>query len=253
MSTESFGILDGQVAIVTGASSGSGAATAKALAEQGANVVLAARRESELKTVAKEIETTGATAIVIPTDMTDEADIDTLVQSVRERFETIDILVNNAGIALIEPVERAHRSNVRQMIEVNLLGVMNLTTAVLPVMQEQDAGHIVTVSSTAGRTASANMSGYNASKFGVNGFTEALRQEVTTQGIRTTLIEPGAVDTEFSSHIPDNEVRSAIEDRLFTSIKPLQPEDIARSIVFAVTQPQHVSVNEILIRPTDQQ
>ena len=253
MSTDPSSDLDGQVAIVTGASSGIGEATAEALASRGASVVLAARREEELDALATQIESDGGTALSVPTDVTDEGDIDALVDATVDAFGSIDILVNNAGVMLLEPVERADRENFRQMVEVNLLGLMNLTHAALPVMQEQDAGHVVNVSSTAGRNANANSSGYNATKFGVNAFTEALRQEVTTEGVRTTIIEPGAVDTELPDHIPDDEIKEQLEEGLLDSMTPLQSEDIARAITYAVTQPQHVSVNEMLVRPTDQQ
>lgn len=253
MAAEFGSELDEKVAIVTGASSGIGEATAKALASRGASVVLAARRGDELKTLADQIESAGGDALPVPTDVTEVDDIDALVDVTLEEFDSIDVLVNNAGVMLLEPVERADRGNFRQMVEVNLLGLMNLSHAVLPVMQEQDVGHIVNVSSTAGRDANANNSGYSATKFGVNAFTEALRQEVTTEGIRTTLIEPGAVETELQEHIPDEEVKEQIEDGFLDSITPLQSEDIARGIAYAVTQPQHVNVNEMLIRPTDQQ
>jgi NADP-dependent 3-hydroxy acid dehydrogenase YdfG len=253
MSTEFGSELDEQVAIITGASSGIGEATASALAAQGASVVLAARREDELEALADQIESAGGDTLSVPTDITNEDDIDALVEATLEEFGSIDVLVNNAGVMLLEPVERADRENFRQMVEVNLLGLMNLSHAVLPVMQDQGAGHIVNVSSTAGRDANANNSGYSATKFGVNAFTEALRQEVTTEGIRTTIIEPGTVETELQEHIPDEEVKEQVEDGLLGSITPLEGEDIARGIAYAVTQPQHVNVNEMLIRPTDQQ
>ncbi|QCS44586.1 SDR family NAD(P)-dependent oxidoreductase [Natrinema versiforme] len=245
--------LAGQVAIVTGASSGIGEATAEALASRGASVVLAARRKKELEALAGQIESAGGEALSVPTDLTAKDDIDNLVETTTDEYGRIDILVNNAGVMLLEPVERADRENFRQMIEVNLLGLMNLTHATLPVMQEQDAGHIVNVSSTAGRDAIANNGGYAATKFGVNAFSESLRQEVTTEGIRTTIIEPGAVETELQEHIPDDEIKEQIEEGFLESITPLQSEDIADAIAYAVTRPQHVSVNEMLIRPTDQQ
>lgn len=250
MSVEFGSELDEQVAIVTGASSGIGEATAHALATQGASVVVAARREDELEALANEIETDGGEALAVPTDVTDEDDIDALVETTLDEFDSVDVLVNCAGVMLLEPVDQADRGNFRQMVEVNLMGVMNLTHAVLPVMQDQDAGHIVNVSSLAGRQAGTNNSAYSATKFGVNAFTESLRQEVTAEGIRTTIIEPGAVETELSEHIPNDEVREGIEEGFFPSITPLQGEDIARGIAYAVTQPQHVNVNEMLIRPT---
>jgi NADP-dependent 3-hydroxy acid dehydrogenase YdfG len=245
--------LAGEVAIVTGASSGIGEATAESLASRGASVVLAARRADELEAVAERIRTDGGEALVVPTDVTEDDDIDALVAETVDEFETIDILVNNAGVMLLEPLESADRDNLRQMIEVNLLGLMNLTHAALPTMQAQDSGHIVNISSTAGRRAGAKSSGYNATKFGVNAFTEAVRQEVTTDGIRTTIIEPGAVDTELQEHIPDEEIKQQIEEGMIESMTPLESDDIARAIIYAVTQPQHVNVNELLVRPTDQQ
>jgi NADP-dependent 3-hydroxy acid dehydrogenase YdfG len=243
------GPLTDAVAIVTGASSGIGEATAEALAEAGAHVVLAARRVDELEAVADRIETAGGDALVVPTDVTVEADIDDLVAATTEAYGRIDVLVNNAGVMLVEPLERADRSNFRQMVEVNLLGLMNLTHAVLPVMQEQGSGHVVNVSSVAGRFASENFSGYNATKFGVNGFTEALREEVTTEGIRTTVIEPGAVETELPTHITDERILERFAEM---DLPTLDPDDVARSIVYATSQPEGVSVNELLIRPTGQ-
>ncbi|WP_323174129.1 SDR family NAD(P)-dependent oxidoreductase [Natrialba sp. PRR66] len=252
MSAELGSELDGQVAIVTGASSGIGEATASALAQRGANIVLAARRVDELEALANDIESDGGEALAVPTDVTSEDDIDSLVETTLNEFGSIDVLVNNAGVMLLEPVARADRANFRQMVEVNLLGLMNLTHAVLPVMQDQATGHIVNISSTSGRQATANSSGYNATKFGVNAFTEALRQEVTAEGIRTTIIEPGVVETELKDHIPDEGVKEQLEEYVFSGMTALQSEDIARGVAYAVTQPQHVSVNEMLIRPTDQ-
>lgn len=244
--------LDGSVALVTGASSGIGDATVKALANEGASVALAARRKPQLHDLADRIEADGGDALVVPTDVTDENDVQEMVETTHEEFGRLDILVNNAGVMLLEPVKSADTDNFRQMVEVNLMGLMNATHAVLPILQEQGQGHIVNVSSVAGRQASTNSSGYNATKFGVNGFTEALRQEITQEGIRTTLIEPGVVDTELQDHIPDENAKESIEEWV-EAMSPLTSEDIARSIHYAVTQPQHVSVNEILIRPTQQQ
>ncbi|WP_435365311.1 SDR family oxidoreductase [Haloarchaeobius sp. DYHT-AS-18] len=242
--------LDDDVAIVTGASSGIGEATAEALAAAGATVVLAARRLDELETLADRIESDGGDALVVQTDVTEEDDIDDLVETTTDEFGRIDILVNNAGVMLLEPLERAERSNLRQMVEVNLLGLMNLTHAVLPTMQEQGTGHVVNVSSVAGRRARANVSGYNATKFGVNAFTEAVRQEVTTENIRTTIIEPGAVETELPTHITDEQM---LEQLAEMEMPTLAPDDIARSIVYATTQPEHVNVAELMVMPTGQE
>ena len=242
--------LTDQVALVTGASSGIGEATAEALAANGASVALAARREDEL---ADRIESDGGDALVIPTDVIDESQVETMVETAHEESGRLDILVDNAGVMLLERVEDADTGYFRQMAEVNLLGLMNATHAALPIMQDQGEGHVVNLSSVAGRKAYAGSSAYNATKFGVNGFTEALRQEVTGNSrIRTTLIEPGAVDTELPDHIPSNDQQEQIQG-MMESIAPLTGEDIARSILYAVTQPPHVDVNEILIRPTEQE
>ncbi|SER74705.1 SDR family oxidoreductase [Natrinema salaciae] len=241
--------LTESVAIVTGASSGIGAATATALAAEGATVVLAARRVDKLEALADRIETDGGDALVVQTDVTDEDDIDSLVQTVTDEYERIDILVNNAGVMLLEPLERADRSNFRQMVEVNLIGLMNLTHAVVPIMREQGEGHVVNVSSVAGRMTNAFSSGYNATKFGVNGFTDAVRKEVSADGVRTTIIEPGAVDTELPTHIPDDQVLEQFSEM---DLPTLEADDIARAITYATTQPQHVDINEMLIRPTGQ-
>jgi NADP-dependent 3-hydroxy acid dehydrogenase YdfG len=244
--------LDGDVALVTGASSGIGEATAKALADAGAGVALAARRESELEAVADRIDADGGEALVVPTDVTDEEQVAAMVETTVSELGGLDILVNNAGVMLLEAVEDADTDDWRRMVEVNLLGPMNATKTALPVMQEQGGGHIVNVSSVAGRRASSTASGYNATKFGLNGFTEAFRQEVTDDGIRTTLVEPGLVETELQEHIPDAEIKAQTEEWV-ASMDALQPEDIARSIRFAASQPQHVSLNELLIRPTQQE
>jgi NADP-dependent 3-hydroxy acid dehydrogenase YdfG len=243
------GYLSDSVAIVTGASSGIGEATAQALANEGARVVLAARRVDELKALADRITTEGGDALVVETDVTEEDDIDALVDTTMDEYGRIDVLVNNAGVMLLEPLERADRSNLRQMVEVNLLGLMNLTHAVVPTMQQQDTGHVVNVSSIAGRETMANGSGYNATKFGVTAFTDAIRQELSPQDIRTTVIEPGAVDTELPTHIPDEQLLEQLSE---VDIPTLAPEDIARGIVYATNQPEHVDVNELMIRPTGQ-
>ncbi|SEO35735.1 hypothetical protein SAMN04487948_10242 [Halogranum amylolyticum] len=245
--------LDDTAALVTGASSGIGESTAEALAEAGASVALAARREDELEQLADRIESDGGEALVVPTDVTDEAEIQEMVDRTYEEFGSLDILVNNAGVMLLERVEDADIDNFRQMVEVNLLGLMNVTHTALPIMQKQGEGHVVNVSSVAGRKAYAGSSGYNATKFGVNGFSEALREEVTGENdIRVTLIEPGFVDTELAEHIPDDEQQEQAEEAL-EAMDALTPDDIARSIAYAVGQPSHVDVNEILIRPTDQE
>jgi NADP-dependent 3-hydroxy acid dehydrogenase YdfG len=175
-----------------------------------------------------------------------------MVETTVAELGRLNVLVNNAGVMLLEAVTDADTDDWRRMVEVNLPGLMNATHAALPVMEDRGSGHVVTVSSVAGRQASATASGYNATKFGVNGFTGAFRQEVVDESIRTTVVEPGLVETELKDHIPDEEIRAETE-RWLDSLEPPSPEDVARSIRFAVSQPDHVSVNELLIRPTEQE
>ncbi|MBD2341944.1 SDR family NAD(P)-dependent oxidoreductase [Calothrix sp. FACHB-156] len=246
------GKLDSKVAIVTGASSGIGEATAIALAAEGATVVLAARRGDRLNALAEKIATIGGKALPIITDVTDEAQVQNLVDKTKTEFGRIDILVNNAGIAAIGAIDGGNTSDWKEMINLNLLGLLYVTHAVLPILKAQGAGHIVNISSVAGRTARVGIGVYNATKWGVNGFSESLRQEVCKQNIRVTIIEPGLVNTEISDRISDPIAKQNIEERR-RSVTPLESEDIAAAIAYAVTQPSRVNVNEILIRPTLQE
>ncbi|MBD2212718.1 SDR family NAD(P)-dependent oxidoreductase [Nostoc linckia FACHB-104] len=246
------GKLDSKVAIITGASSGIGEATAIALAAEGATVVLAARRGDRLNALAEKIATIGGKALPIITDVTDEAQVQNLVDKTKTEFGRIDILVNNAGIAAIGAIDGGNTSDWKEMINLNLLGLLYVTHAVLPILKAQGAGHIVNISSVAGRTARVGIGVYNATKWGVNGFSESLRQEVCKQNIRVTIIEPGLVNTEISDRISDPIAKQNIEERR-RSVTPLESEDIAAAIAYAVTQPSRVNVNEILIRPTLQE
>ncbi|MBD2691168.1 SDR family NAD(P)-dependent oxidoreductase [Anabaena catenula] len=246
------GKLEGKVAIITGASSGIGKATAIALAAEGTKVVIAARRVDKLEAVAKYITDNGGQALPIVADITDEAQAKNLVQKANTEFGQVDILVNNAGVAFPGNIENADTSNWRKMIDVNVLGLMYTTHTVLPIFKAQKSGHIVNISSVAGRNARAGMGGYNVTKWGVNAFSEALRQEVHKDNIRVTIIEPGLVETEIDHHITDPVAKKKIQERR-KAITPLESEDIAAAIVYAVTQPQRVNVNEILIRPTLQE
>jgi NADP-dependent 3-hydroxy acid dehydrogenase YdfG len=243
------GKLDGKVAIITGASSGIGKATAISLAAEGAKVVIAARRGEPLEAVAKHITENGGQALPVVADITDEVQIKNLIQKANAEFGRVDILVNNAGISFPGRIENADPANWRKMIDINVLALMYTTYTVLPIFKAQKSGHIVNISSVAGRIARAGMAGYNVTKWGVNAFSEALRQEVYQDNIRVTIIEPGLVETEIDQHITDVVAKQEIEARR-KAITPLQSEDIAAAIIYAVTQPQHVNVNEILIRPT---
>jgi NADP-dependent 3-hydroxy acid dehydrogenase YdfG len=174
------------------------------------------------------------------------------VQGATEQLGGLDVLVNNAGVMLLGPVEGADTEHWRRMIDVNLLGLLYCTHAALPIMRESGGGHIVNVSSVAGRSANAGSAVYNLTKFGVGAFSEALRQEALHSNIRVTIVEPGFVETELQGHNEIPAVRDAIEKMRENTGEVLQAGDIARAIVNAVVQPQYVSINEVLVRPTGQ-
>jgi NADP-dependent 3-hydroxy acid dehydrogenase YdfG len=242
--------LSGQVVAITGASSGIGEATALACARSGAAVALAARRDDRIQALAERIAGEGGRAIAVPTDVGDEGQAQAFIERAHAELGRLDVLVNNAGVMLLGPIENAPTEEWRQMVHVNVFGVLYCTHAALPLMHEQRSGHIVNVSSVAGRVARAGSGVYNLTKFGVGAFSEALRQETVELGVRVTLIEPGAVATELASHNRP-EVREQISKR-FGGITILTAEDIANAILYAIGQPPHVSVNEVLIRPSEQ-
>jgi NADP-dependent 3-hydroxy acid dehydrogenase YdfG len=246
------GALDGKVAAVTGASSGIGEATALALAAAGAAVAIGARREDRLRSLASRIEDSGGRALAMGVDVTDEASARAFVSRAHDELGGLDILVNNAGVMLLGPVEGANISEWRTMVNVNVMGLLYCTHAALPLMRTAGRGHIVNISSVAGRVASAGSAVYNLTKFGVGAFSEGLRQEVSPAGIRTTVIEPGFVDTELQSHNENPAVREGLEKMRESLPEVLKAEDIAAGILYAVTQPRRVDVNEVLIRPTGQ-
>ncbi len=245
------GQLQGKTALVTGASSGIGEATAKALAAEGATVAVSARRADRLDALVKEIEGMGGKAYAVVADVADEDQARKMVVTANEHLGRIDILVNNAGVMLLGPIAQADTSDWRRMVETNVMGLMYATHAVLPLMKAQGGGHIVNVSSVAGRTVSKGSGVYNVTKWGVGAFSESLRKEVSPDKIRVTIIEPGAVKTELTEHITHKETKQQVQEWI-GSMTPLESEDIANAIVYAVTQPPRVNVNEILIRPTEQ-
>lgn len=244
--------MDGKIVIVTGASSGIGEATAKRLAKAGAKVVLVARRKDRLDSLAKDIKSEKGDALVIEADVTDRNKAPEIIKQVTEQWGGVDILINNAGVMLNGPTKDAPLEEWEQMIHLNILGLLYMTHATLPVLRKKGKGHIVNISSVAGRTTRPGSAVYNATKWGVNAFTDALRQEIAGDKlhIRTTLIEPGAVDTELQSHLRD-EVREQWKQN-FGDIEMLEADDIAEAIYFALSRPDRVNVNEILIRPTEQ-
>jgi NADP-dependent 3-hydroxy acid dehydrogenase YdfG len=248
--------LTGTVAIVTGASSGIGDATARRLAEHGASVAVVARRKDRLDVLVKEIEAAGGTALAVPADITDRAQAEQAVRTVVDRFGRLDILINNAGLMLLGPIVGADVEEWERMIAVNQHGLLYVTNAALPHLLKaaqdglREVADIVNISSIAGRVAWANYGVYNMTKFGVNGFTEALRQEVTKKHVRVGVLEPGAVDTELVSHNNDT-----VKDELAASdaiAEPLQPGDIADNIAFMVTRPRRSSIAELWAMPTSQ-
>jgi NADP-dependent 3-hydroxy acid dehydrogenase YdfG len=237
-------------AIITGASSGIGEATARALSHAGYAVALAARRMDRIEALASEL---GDNAIAVDTDVADEDSCRALIERAKSELGRIDVLVNNAGVMLLGPVGGADTAEWRTMVEVNLLGLMYCTHAALPVMQEQGGGHVVNVSSVAGRVARLGNAVYSATKFGVVAFSEALREEALHSNIRVTIIEPGFVETELQGHNKNPVVVENIEKFRERIGDVLTAEDIADAIVFAVQAPPRMSVNEVLIRPTRQQ
>jgi NADP-dependent 3-hydroxy acid dehydrogenase YdfG len=245
--------LFGRVAAVTGATSGIGEATAVALAQAGAAVALAGRRADRLESLAQRIESEGGRALAIPTDVADEEQASAFVKRAHDELGGLSILVNNAGVMLLGPVAGADTEEWRQMIEVNLLGLLYCTHAALGLMADSGGGDIVNVSSTAGRQATLGSAVYNLTKFGVCAFTEALRQEALHAGIRVSVVEPGMVETELLSHNTNPVVLEAAKKIREQVGEPLRAEDIARAIVYTVSQPAHVAVNEVLVRPARQQ
>jgi NADP-dependent 3-hydroxy acid dehydrogenase YdfG len=249
--------LEGTVALVTGASSGIGAATAARLAAHGAAVAVAARRKDRLEALAARIRESGGSVLVLESDITDEQQARAAVERTLAELGRLDTLVNNAGVMLLGPIENAPSSEWRRMIELNVLGLLACAHAALPHLlraaedSPRRVADMVNISSVAGRVAGKNRGVYNLTKFGVGAFSESLRQEVTKRYVRISLVEPGAVATELVEHNRD-EVLETLRP-FVASVRPMQPEDIADAIAYIVTRPRHVAVNEILIRPTEQE
>jgi NADP-dependent 3-hydroxy acid dehydrogenase YdfG len=244
--------LKDRIALVTGASSGIGRATALALAEQGAKVAIAARRRDRLEQLAAQLAGLGAEPLLLVADLAVEAQAQRIVQETQAHYGRLDILVNNAGVMYLEPVAEADLGRWRRMLELNLLGLIACTQAALGGMRARRDGHIVNISSVAGRVANPNSAAYAATKFGVVGFSESLRREVYKDNIRVSVIEPGLVATELREHIGHEPVRRALEN-MASGMRQLEAEDVADAIVFCLTRPAHVCINEVLMRPTDQE
>ncbi|HVF02018.1 MAG TPA: SDR family NAD(P)-dependent oxidoreductase [Rubrobacteraceae bacterium] len=243
--------LDGKVAVITGASSGIGEATAEALAAEGAAVVVAARREDRLNDLVGRIEGDGGRVLPVACDVTDEEQAHALIQRAKDELGSVDILVNNAGVMQLSKIEKGLSDEWRTMFDVNVMGLLYVTDAAVQAMKEQGSGYVVNISSVAGRKTRPGVGVYSGTKFAVNAISEALRQELIEDNVRVTMIEPGAVETELPNHITDEEAKEGI-DALYQLDDILQVEDIANAIVYCVTQPARVSINELLIRPTQQ-
>jgi NADP-dependent 3-hydroxy acid dehydrogenase YdfG len=249
--------LNGTVALVTGASSGIGAATAEALAGLGASVALVARRTERIDELAAKIAAGGGQAAACTADVTSEEQARECVERVVAEFGRLDILVNNAGTMLLGPAVGAPLEEWQRMVSLNLLGLMYCTHAALPHLLEAAASasrqvaDLVNISSIAGRFPRSGSAAYNATKFGVTGFSEAIRQEVTKRHVRVSVLEPGAVDTELVSHNRP-EILERHQTR-FAGTQKMEAVDIAQTVAFVVTRPWYMSVNEVVIRPTEQE
>ena len=242
--------IEGKVVVITGASSGLGEATARMLSAQGAIVVLGARRVERIEALAKELAGAGGRALALQTDVTRSADVQRLVDAAVEKFGRIDVIVNNAGLMPSSPLERLKIDDWDRMIDVNIKGVLYGIAAALPTMQKQKSGHIVNVSSVAGHRVRAGTAVYSATKHAVRVLTEGLRQEVKPWNIRTTIVSPGAVDTELADSITEADVQAGV--KAFYEIA-IPADSFARAVVFAMSQPDDVDINEILFRPTKQE
>ena len=247
--------LEGTAALITGASSGIGAATAVSLAAQGASVALAARRKDRLETLAADIRSQGGTALVIESDITDERQATEAVERTVAELGRLDTLINNAGVMLLGPAADAPLSEWQRMVELNVLGLLYCSHAATPHLLHaaaSDPRHVadmVNISSVAGRAARIGNGVYSLTKFGVGAFSDSLRQEFAKRYLRVSLVEPGATATELASHNRP-EVLESLRGQFG---QRMAAEDIADAITYIVTRPRHVALNEILIRPTEQE
>jgi NADP-dependent 3-hydroxy acid dehydrogenase YdfG len=249
-------VLDGAVALVTGASSGIGAATARRLAREGAAVALVARRRDRLDEVVDDIQIAGGHAVAVDTDITEPERAYEAVQATMDRFGRLDVLVNNAGIMLLNSALHAGVEEWERMIALNVGAMLHVTHAAVPYLIDaastspRQVADLVNVSSTAGRVARPGSSVYNLTKFGLNGFTESLRQELISERVRVSVVEPGTVDTELVNHLGAATRAAAL--RQIDGIEALRADDIADAIGYIVTRDRRVAVNEMLVRAGDQ-
>lgn len=241
--------LTGKTAVITGASSGIGEAIAVDLAEQGANIVLLARRESKLKDLTDKLNS-GASkkAIAVQTDVTKKGDVEHAISKAKEEFGHVDILINNAGVMLLSYLKNDKVDEWEQMVDVNIKGVLYGIHAVLPAMIEKEQGHIVNVSSVAGHEVSPSSTVYSATKFAVRALSIGMEKELSRTGVKVTNISPGAVETELTNHITDEDVLEGFNQR--GKKQALAADDISRAVTYALSQEGNVNVNEVIVRPT---
>lgn len=242
--------IEGKVVVITGASSGLGEAAARHLSMEGAAVVLGARRTDRIQSLAKELNDKGGRALAVTTDVTNYEQVKKLVDTAVQQFGRIDVIINNAGLMPQSPLERLKVNDWNQMIDVNIKGVLYGIAAVLPYMKQQKCGHIINVSSVAGHKIRAGGAVYAATKHAVRVLSEGLRQEVKPYNIRTTIISPGAVDTELINSVTEPDV--ALNIKKFYEVA-ISPDSFARAVIYAISQPNDVDINEILFRPTLQE
>ncbi|MCL6577602.1 SDR family oxidoreductase [Kyrpidia sp.] len=243
--------IQGKVVVITGASSGLGEATARHLSAQGAIVVLGARRDARLRALVDDLKAQGGQALAVKTDVTRYEDVKHLVDSAVEAYQRLDVMINNAGLMPHSPLERLKIEDWNRTIDVNIKGVLYGIAAALPYMKAQKSGHIINVSSVAGHKVRAGGVVYAATKHAVRALTEGLRQEVKPYNIRTTVISPGAVDTELPDSITEPDVSAEMHQ--FYATYAIPADSFARAVAYAINEPEEVDVNEILFRPTRQE
>lgn len=243
--------ITGKVVVITGASSGLGEATARLLAAEGATVVLGARRTDRIQALADELKANGGEALAVETDVTDRHQVQKLVDAATETYGKLDVMINNAGLMPQSLLEHRKIDEWDQMIDVNIKGVLYGIAAALPPMQKQKSGHIINVSSVAGHRVGPGSAVYAATKFAVRALSEGLRQEVKPYNIRTTIISPGAVDTELPNTISESGIAENVSK--FYEQYAIPADSFARTVAFAMSQPEEVDINEILFRPTSQE
>jgi NADP-dependent 3-hydroxy acid dehydrogenase YdfG len=243
--------INGQVVVITGASSGMGEAAAKHLANLGASVVLGARRADKIEKLSQQINDNGGKSLAIAVDVTKRDQVKQFVDSAVKHFGRVDVILNNAGIMPLSPIDRLNVDEWDTMIDVNIKGVLNGIAAVLPYMKEQKSGQIINTSSVAGHKVFGGSAVYSATKFAVRALSEGLRMEVKPYNIRTTIVCPGAVKTELLEHISEADIQQANQD--YVGAVGISPDSFARVVAFAISQPDDVDINEVIFRPTAQE